>query len=547
MTWLLMRHSVNVERALLFMPIALASLLWFPDFGILTGAMLLLLSTVVLRQRSNGFEAALPISARKIFGIQLGVALLFVMIPLTIWAIVIQLKSRDVTTARMVTDFIGTEGWSTPRIIQLFCGMFIAVVLPYTVHARRFTMPPGWTYIALWFSIGLVTALVVKLLSSTAAAVALGAFAVTLALVTYRVVPESFQKSSLKLRDDGKVATNEMSPIFSMFDFTHAWRWSFLKSAIQIQVLVFAVIFLGMSSFGKMSLLYFSILVSSGYSLIRERTRWLRALPIAHRTRLLIPLVPVLALGVLVPLTGLRIPNGFGNFERSLFYGAPATYKHGERYFDSPTKVPLQYWHRAPNNVAPTITAPWGETSPAYTFQGPGLVLYNPYSSIEGSSERFIDWQFARATIAVYGKAIPRSEYDYEKFPLPRPLVEVFPVRLLDALMLTLYALFIAFVSGFGYKPRFANNSAVQMLTPFLAISPGFIGLAIDWYYGMAAGAEVITPFSHAFFMEWLRRWHAYQPFVFVVAFIPVAILYVLLEQQFARSEMPKLLVKQVK
>jgi len=48
--------------------------------------------------------------------------------------------------------------------------------------------------------------------------------------------------------------------------------------------------------------------------------------------------------------------------------------------------------------------------------------MYNPYSTEAHNSPQFIEWQFRRATEAVYGKPVPLAEYQGNRTPLPPPV-----------------------------------------------------------------------------------------------------------------------------
>jgi hypothetical protein len=70
--------------------------------------------------------------------------------------------------------------------------------------------------------------------------------------------------------------------------------------------------------------------------------------------------------------------------------------------------VPSQeYWIPVRSGKAPVIEAPWGET-----FQPPldhvmGFDIYDPYAVGCDNGQRFLDWQFSKATVAIYGHSIP--------------------------------------------------------------------------------------------------------------------------------------------
>lgn len=75
--------------------------------------------------------------------------------------------------------------------------------------------------------------------------------------------------------------------------------------------------------------------------------------------------------------------------------------------------VPLTNWELAWDGQVPPVTAPWGETQqPASQplWRGGRPVLYKPFSTPSGSSERFVAWQIARAAEAIYGASLDPEE-----------------------------------------------------------------------------------------------------------------------------------------
>jgi hypothetical protein len=48
-----------------------------------------------------------------------------------------------------------------------------------------------------------------------------------------------------------------------------------------------------------------------------------------------------------------------------------------------------------------------------------GVRIYDPYAVGPENSQRFFDWQFARATLDAYGRSISRSEYQFPAAPPP--------------------------------------------------------------------------------------------------------------------------------
>jgi hypothetical protein len=75
-------------------------------------------------------------------------------------------------------------------------------------------------------------------------------------------------------------------------------------------------------------------------------------------------------------------------------------------------QVPAGYWRWAGDGSAPAIEAPWGESYRPEVSTRWRLAFFNPYSVGRESSQRYLEWQFLRATQAVYGQAIPVSRID---------------------------------------------------------------------------------------------------------------------------------------
>jgi hypothetical protein len=81
----------------------------------------------------------------------------------------------------------------------------------------------------------------------------------------------------------------------------------------------------------------------------------------------------------------------------------------------SQVRPPLEFWRAG---KAPIIESPLGESWQPETVRLRGVAIYNPYSFGPGNSARFAEWQFRRATAAIYGKA-----FDYAYFKRYRPRV----------------------------------------------------------------------------------------------------------------------------
>ena len=133
-------------------------------------------------------------------------------------------------------------------------------------------------------------------------------------------------------------------------------------------------------------------------------------------------------------------------------------------------RVPAEYGRIAWDGRVPDNRAPWGESHTAWQeplYQGGRFIVYSPFSTEKGSSNRFVAWQLSRALYAVHGVNIPPERIqDYclvdsgqstilrgkelnlaEEFPelrRPRPMrvFAVYPL-LITGLWLLLVALFL--------------------------------------------------------------------------------------------------------
>jgi hypothetical protein len=78
----------------------------------------------------------------------------------------------------------------------------------------------------------------------------------------------------------------------------------------------------------------------------------------------------------------------------------------------SEIRPPLEFWR---TGEAPVIESPWGETWRPATVRLLGVAIYNPYSFGPANSARFFEWQFRRATEAVYGQAMDYADYKRDR------------------------------------------------------------------------------------------------------------------------------------
>jgi len=135
---------------------------------------------------------------------------------------------------------------------------------------------------------------------------------------------------------------------------------------------------------------------------------WVQGLPIRRSGLLAAILVPCIA------------PLLLGAFLSSLVeQRTPIQFVKIKDHNASSLRPPLEFWHVAPQGKAPLIQAPWRESWQPETMRLGGITLYNPYSMGPDNSRRFFEWQYLRATEAVYGQAVAFA--DRERLHSLRP------------------------------------------------------------------------------------------------------------------------------
>jgi hypothetical protein len=180
----------------------------------------------------------------------------------------------------------------------------------------------------------------------------------------------------------------------------------------------------------------------------RERYRFLDSLPVSRRLLLAARIVPMLIAMTGGYLTGVLVGWGSGFNSWAKVYitagrGWPPT------AVDSSCATlnvvpPLDYWRPAAGGAAPLVQAPWGETYQLRVVRVHGFDVYNPYATGCHNTARFQDWQYERASMAVYGRLMPKNDAKVKARPRARTwilnvgailtlaLLVVFPILMID-------------------------------------------------------------------------------------------------------------------
>jgi hypothetical protein len=211
------------------------------------------------------------------------------------------------------------------------------------------------------------------------------------------------------------------------------WKLILRSSDLWLYFVLLLIWFLS-SAVNGITFWIFLIPISLWSSTSQRNKSWLYALPISRRAFLPLFMLPLLLSIVAGYSIGLADIHGLRKQANILPTQTwpPATTQTNDKGRD--IVLPIEFWKSAHAGKAPAIQAPWGEK-----FQPPistvhGYRVYNPYAVGSENSQRFFDWQFARATRAAYGRSIPLSEYKY-----PSSLLSMVPplrIQMLNIVMI---------------------------------------------------------------------------------------------------------------
>jgi hypothetical protein len=255
------------------------------------------------------------------------------------------------------------------------------------------------------------------------------------------------------------------------------------------------------------------------------RMPWALGLPVRRGALLAVILLP----SVMAFLLGVLLGNWFG--ERP-----PIRMEWSASHRVPDVRPPLEFWR---TGKAPIIESPWGESWQPETVRLRGVAIYNPYSFGPGSSERFCDWQFRRATEAVYGEAIDYAHFKRHRLGV-RPLTRQTRLAMLNLsacacwimllvnLLLTSMHWRVGRISRHGQSVLSALLLAQMVLFLLLELAPG----------NLPAG-HISDSLVNALLLRISAVLPAGLPAVTLAAVLPVALLCWTAAQLFRGVELP--------
>ncbi len=510
-----------------FAPVTLLAVIW-PAFGsvALLGAAYMFLPKALPPDLTR-FELTLPVHARVVLQARLLIAAVLFGVPALLWLISLLVQRPALVPLE----------WQ----LSVLPAVAMALTIAYLTPATRKHDARSSTAMAVRLQVALVAgfcAAVVYLLPAVFSLAVLSASSVMLYFVMVRRVPASLLLNTPvdKLqRTTGyhvERAPLKLKPVSGkqLFRLLLIPKWIY-----PIYLLPAAAFYVW--SGPNMMALFGSLVVFGSVDEQRKRLRGLVSLPISHRQRLWLEIGPTfvpLCIGLVLGF-GIRTLNPPPVYE-VIPYGQETTTP--EEWHASPTRTSLVLWARAPKHSQPLITAPWGESVRADTLTLFGMTRFNPYTSREASSERFVDWQFQRASEVVYGRAFSLAGYEALS-PSERPVPawqlargQIFALSTLVTALLLLTWLPVALQSHRrknDVDPDIASVSILLFIAPLIPVV-AWMEIMRDVQLGVVV-AEAFVSFC-------LRLFPASWPLTLLVTTLPVYAACRLLEWQSARMEL---------
>jgi hypothetical protein len=461
-------------------------------------------------QRASHFEASLPVAGRQI-------ALARILSSLAvIWGVAL-------CCAIYLVAWNGINGESLLQIAATAAIFTFVTLLPQTTRPRQMAIS-CWRVAALWAPTAFCGALAWWLMPPAAT---LAIFALASAAAFARIwtsAPLSYQAAPREASAYHPATLNERQPGIPWWPVIRSIGWQALGFAPSV------VVSARMDVWGVACPFALFAYLSN-----RQRMRWLDSLPLSHRKRLLLNLLP--AVGLITGATALGIYFGANTYPVAI---GDAAFLPDGRQGTADVQVHLEYWKRAPGGIAPMIESPWGESFQPKVYSPLGYSLYNPYSAGPANTKRFFDWQFGRATEAVYGHPITPRNFNASRKAGLLPSTERPAIRFLNLAAFTFLSLLLILV-GEGcqsYRIRQLARPTKWIIGTAL-IGPPVIALTDLFLRSIGGNQNVISQLIQRVLLSAAALLPENLAAVVAAAALPVLAVYWLLERQFAKSEIP--------
>jgi hypothetical protein len=522
-----MRRNIPEPLALFFSGFLALTLYELPQLGLVAGVPFFLILWSALPRRGSTFEATLPIRGRDILAARVLGHLALMSLPLVAW---------------MYASIV-THGFPVIRVFDATLIVMLALILPYAIRPGDLYEIPFLIIAAVWLALAAVSAAVIYVLPPDVALEALLIAVVVAGRSIWMRIPDSLEMESRKAAVVKPRALVTRRSTTRPVTTSRAWKPLLLsmfqggKNRSGDRTFVILVIYVAMFMFGLASrdrfqpfMLYY-VVVPLGMA--RQGTRWLTAFPISNRARLWCVLVPgvVLALGC-VELGRIAAPLFIRN-RTSMATNAPGD-SHDRNNI---TRVPLEFWRRA--TADRVIAAPWGETAVADTLSVLHVSLQNPYTTNVGNSTRFVEWQFQRATTAVYGRPMTIALYQRRNAEgtLPPDVLSSRRMKILNGATIFAVVLLVALLGELALWYRIGTSRAGSWIVQLSFVVVFLAAIAIDFIYAKYPMSSVVVSIVESSLLHLSGVLPGSLVAMTIISALPVIAIYALLEWQFGRAE----------
>ena len=189
----------------------------------------------------------------------------------------------------------------------------------------------------------------------------------------------------------------------------------------------------------------------------------------------------------------------------------------------SAVRTPVEFWRVAPQGKAPLIQSPWQESWQPQIVRIGGLAVYNPYGMGPDNSRRFFEWQYLRATVAVYGHQIPFE--DYKRLASLRPLNRQARLMLLNLGAIVCWVILLVDVMLIAMHWRIGRIDHGRGVIVWLIWVPVFCPILFDVLTTWTPSGPVSTTLLNAVLLRVSAALPDGLPAVALAAALPVTLL----------------------
>ena len=462
--------------------------------------------TATIQQGDSRFQSALPVTVREVYLSRVVSMMAAIWLPAVVtigmarampnaaFPVGALLERVSVSTAAMVgLQAVGIRGLKILSPALVFILSFAWIVLPDIWHTPVVPLVCGFA--------------------------ALGTF-----LWTWRTVPKTFQSAPLEVSRAEKAAGAASSDRQSAYPWRPVLRTVFPWGGFWI-IVPFVMMLLG--AFRP----YIFIFAGGAWQSARPAVRWLFTLPVSRRVILNGILFSVLFSfggGYLVSIQLLPFPSPAfrGIWVRTDQEPPQWSGSHKISGCKTPNVLPsLDFWVVAKGGQVPRIEAPWGETFQPPVFRKAGFDILNPYAVGCENSERFLDWQFSRATEAVYGRPLPRDKD--ESWQTGHVVVTSLRTQFVNVAFIAasaMLAMMVALLNDWRGFRRISGPARITLMS--LPVGAGITVMLLD-----SANKLPVTQW-----MSWVLPQSL--PAAILLAIVPLAVVYWLLDVLFREVEL---------